>query len=84
MYDVTLRTTGDGWAGTFAVIVKSAALDILSDGEPWGPVEVIHSTEPAVTGTLQAVVGDDLVIQTGDNADALKNISIDEVLMFQF
>ncbi len=63
MYDVTMRATGDAWSGTFAASVRNAALDILSDGRPYGPVEVVYSREPAVTGTLCAADGDAIVIQ---------------------
>lgn len=33
-FDLELNSSGDGWCGTFAGLVRLAAADILSDGEP--------------------------------------------------
>lgn len=51
-FDLELKSSGDGWMGTFNVLVQTVVIDILSDGEPFGPVEVTLSDGTVVVGVL--------------------------------
>ena len=81
-YSVMLQGSDYEWAGTFAAIVRFAATDLLSDGEPYGPVEILlHDHSPLVTGVLSGIDGDDLVIGI---ADQVRRIGVDEVERLRF
>jgi hypothetical protein len=53
-FDLDIASSGGGWTGTYAGLVRQAAADILSDGAPFGPVEVTTDDETFV-GTLTAI-----------------------------
>lgn len=87
-YDIDLASSGAGWCGTFATTVTTTALDILSDGESFGPVEVTTGGdgEPAnttITGTLTGADTNTLTVI--DDADPRKvhHIPAHTVLRFR-
>jgi len=87
-YDIDLACSGDGWRGTFGVTVRTAAEDILSDGQPWGPVAVTvegatAGTDTTITGTLTAVEFADTLIVHSDDGAAVHRIPIDDILRFR-
>jgi len=86
-YDIDLTSSGAGWQGTFATTVSTTASDILSDGEPWGPVEVTTSADsPApnttITGTLTAADTQALTV-IDDDTHTVHRIPTDTVLRFR-
>lgn len=82
-YDLDLACSGDGWLGTFASTVRTTAADILSDGQPWGPVAVTTSDPAAtITGTLTAVDTEALTV-LADGEHTQRRIPIDTVLRFR-
>ncbi|QGJ87396.1 hypothetical protein SEA_BLESSICA_75 [Mycobacterium phage Blessica] len=50
-YDLDLRSSGDGWVGTFDIILRRAIQDITDDG-PYSPVEVTLDDGRVLTGAL--------------------------------
>lgn len=68
-YDFTLMSSGDGWMGTYAIVLRAAVTDILDDG-PYGPVELTLADGNVITGTLRPV----------DDPNAANMISVDGVL----
>ena len=81
-YDIDLASSGNGWLGTFATTVRTTATDILSDGQPCGPV-AITTSEPAttITGTLTAVDAQALTLLADDHTE--RRVPIDTVLRFR-
>lgn len=81
-YDLDLKSSGDGWCGTFAGLVRQAAADILSDGEPYGPVDVTwdDGEHEQVDGVLIRADNDVIEIQQESGSCI---ISIDDVLRFR-
>lgn len=86
-FDIDLASSGAGWLGTFALTVSATAIDILSDGEPFGPVEVTTGPDsPApdttITGTL---TGADTHVLTviEDDTRTVHHIPTDTVLRFR-
>lgn len=51
-YDIDLWNSGDGWQGTFGLVVRTAILDITDEG-PWSPAEVTVEGGTVYAGTLQ-------------------------------
>lgn len=51
-FDLDLSSSGSGWTGTFAALVRHAVTDILSDHEPWEPTEVTLADGTVITGAL--------------------------------
>lgn len=60
-YDIDLKTSGDGWTGTFEKVVRQAIEDITIEGA-WSPCEITYDGGEVVTGTLYGYgSGDDIV-----------------------
>lgn len=58
-YDLDLRSSGDGWMGTFAGVIRKVVNDITDDG-PFGPVEVTLNDDGVVlTGIIDIWMGND-------------------------
>ncbi|AYQ98912.1 hypothetical protein SEA_VORRPS_75 [Mycobacterium phage Vorrps] len=74
-YDLDLRSSGDGWVGTFGVILRRAIGDITDDG-PYSPVEVTLDDGQVFTGTLHGFGFDVMRIEDRD-------IELDRVRRFQ-
>lgn len=79
-YDIELRSSGDGWMGTFSIIVQAAVADILSDGEPWPDTEVTLDDGTVVAGSLGAW-GDTFTITEPGGLPRI--IEIDDVRRFR-
>jgi hypothetical protein len=84
-FDLDLVSSGGGWCGTFAALVRHAASDILSDGAPFGPVEVTYDDDTTVlVGILidsddQYLLVDDYPVSLG----TLHSIDIEAVTRFR-
>jgi hypothetical protein len=63
MSDMLLTSSGQGWCGTFAIVVRTAVEDILSDGAPFSAV-IEHETEvgdlQVGTHQIESVDGDQI------------------------
>ena len=81
-FDLELRSSGDGWMGTFAALIRHTVADILSDGEPFGPVEVTVSDGTVFTGVLDAWTGDDTFTITEPD-ELPRIIETDDVMRFR-
>ncbi len=87
-YDIDLACSGAGWQGTFATTVSTAAIDILNDGEHFGPVAITTGPdgEPAnttITGTLTAADTNALTVIDDSDPRKVHHIPAHTVLRFQ-
>lgn len=87
-YDIDLASSGAGWLGTFAATVSATAIDILSDGEAFGPVAITTGPdgEPAnttITGTLTAADTNTLTVIDDTDPRKVHAIPAHTVLRFQ-
>lgn len=48
--DLRLVSSGDGWAGTFAILVRTAVDDILSDGAPFAAFVMWETDDGSMEG----------------------------------
>lgn len=86
-YDINLISSGSGWLGTFAATVSSTAADILTDGEPYGPVTITTGPDsPApdmtITGTLTEADAQALTVVADDDARTVHRIPVNTVVRF--
>ncbi|AER47502.1 hypothetical protein PBI_DYLAN_75 [Mycobacterium phage Dylan] len=76
-YDLDLRSSGDGWVGTFGAILREA-VESITDGGPYSPVEVTLDDGRVLTGTLHGFGSADSVM----HGDGLI-IELDRIRRFQ-
>lgn len=50
-YDLEIASSGGGWMGTFAVVMRRTVSDMLDDG-PYGPVEVMVEDGTVYVGEM--------------------------------
>ena len=88
-YDLDIRSSGTGWTGTYASLIRTAVEDITYDGN-FGPVEVTLDDGRVITGTLIVCPPDEQRFtvdgdQIGLNAILIdgRGIAIDDIVRFR-
>ena len=78
-YDLDLKSSGDGWLGTYVNLILAAAVDLLSDNEAW-PVEITTDNKDVITGLLAAVDTQDYTLTIEDRP---RRVSINDIVRFR-